>query len=379
MAFNLKYNFSIGEVMMEKETVLVGLSGGVDSAATAVLLQQQGYRVIGATMQVWDPSLPVPVGEHQKNACLSPEKEDLTEVRQIAKQLGIEYTIIDCREAYRKAVLDNFRSEYAQGRTPNPCVWCNCLIKFGVLPAAARAQGISFDKFATGHYARVCYDNQTGKYLLKKAVDSSRDQSYFLHRLGQKQLAQVLFPLGEKTKPEIREVARAAGLAVADKEDSQDFYCGDYNDLLNFPNQPGDIITTDGKKVARHQGIWGYTIGKRKGLGISGFAVPMYVVEIDAPKNQVIIGPKEALYKNELTAQRVCWVSGQPPAHEFDCEIKIRNLHQPARAHVILREDGNIVARFNEPQLSITAGQSAVIYDGETVLGGGIIVSGTTA
>lgn len=359
---------------MEKETVLVGLSGGVDSAAAALLLKEQGYHVIGATMLVWDPSLPVPKGEYQKNACLSPEKEDVEEVRALAEKIGIDYLTVDCREAYRKTVLDNFRLEYACGRTPNPCVLCNSLIKFGVLPTAAKKQGISFDKFATGHYARVAQDEQSGKFLLKKAVDLSRDQSYFLYRLGQTQLAHVLFPLGEKTKPAIREIARQAGLEVADKEDSQDFYCGDYNDLLNFPNKPGDIVTKDGKTVARHNGIWGYTIGKRKGLGISGFAVPMYVVDIDARNNKVIIGPKADLYKQTLTAQNVCWVAGEPPAETFDCEIKIRNLHLPAKAKVTVQDNGNIRAVFEEPQMSITAGQSAVLYDGDVVLGGGMIL-----
>ncbi|MGN0025041.1 MAG: tRNA 2-thiouridine(34) synthase MnmA [Candidatus Avelusimicrobium sp.] len=359
--------------MMEKETVLVGLSGGVDSAASAVMLKEQGYRVIGATMQIWDPSLPVPKGEYQKNACLSPEKEDLEEVRRIAEKIGIEYIVVDCRQEYRQTVLDNFRLEYACGRTPNPCVLCNSLIKFGVLPSAAKAQGVAFDKFATGHYARVAFDKISGKYLLKKAADLSRDQSYFLHRLKQPQLASVLFPLGEKTKPEIREIARKAGLAVADKEDSQDFYCGDYNDLLNFPNKEGDIVTKDGKKVARHHGIWGYTIGKRKGLGISGFATPMYVVGIDAQKNQVIIGPKADLYSDRLEADNISWVAGEPPAQTFDCEIKIRNLHHPAKARVTVRDDGSLEAKFEEPQMSITAGQSAVLYQGDVVLGGGMI------
>lgn len=358
---------------MEKETILIGLSGGVDSAAAAVILKEQGYRVIGATMLVWDPSLPVPEGAYQKNACLSPEKEDLTEIENIASKLGIEFLKVDCREPYRAAVLDNFRLEYACGRTPNPCVLCNSLIKFGVLPSAAERQGVKFDKFATGHYARVEQDPKTGKYLLKKAKDLSRDQSYFLHRLTQKQLSRVLFPLGEMTKPEIREIARQAGLAVAEKEDSQDFYCGDYNDLLNFPNKPGDIVTLDGKPVARHQGIWGYTIGKRKGLGIGGFKVPMYVVRLDAEKNQVVIGPKEALYSARLQADRASWVAGEPPAPEFTCKIKIRNLHMPAKATVRILDGDAFEAVFDEPQLSVTAGQSAVLYDGDTVLGGGMI------
>ena len=357
---------------MDKETVLVGLSGGVDSAATAVILQEQGYRVIGATMLIWDPNLPLPQGP-KKNACLAPDKDDVREAAAIAQKLGIEYMTVDCRQSYKQTVLDNFRLEYSCGRTPNPCVLCNSLIKFGVLPSAAKAQGIAFDKFATGHYARVSFDKTSGTYQLKKALDSSRDQSYFLYRLKQEQLAHVLFPLGDKTKPQIREKARQAGLKVADKEDSMDFYCGDYNDLLNFSDKPGDIVTLDGKVVAHHDGIWRYTIGKRKGLGISGFKEPMYVVKLDADKNQVIIGPKAALYSDTLRAVNVSWVAGKAPATEFDCDVKIRNLHLPARAHIRITDDG-FEAKFTEPQLSITAGQSAVLYDQDIVLGGGIIV-----
>lgn len=359
---------------MDKKTVLVGLSGGVDSAAAALILKNQGWHVIGATMLIWDNSLPTPPNGHNKNACLAPEKEDLSEVRAIAEKLGIEHLTVDCREAYRQAVLDNFRDEYAHGRTPNPCVICNSRIKFGVLPTAARAQGIAFDKFATGHYARIGR-NEQGQYLLKTACDASRDQSYFLHRLTQPQLAEILFPLGEMTKPAIRDLARQAGLQVADKADSQDFYCGDYNDLLQFPNKPGDLVLQDGTVIGKHEGIWGYTIGKRKGLGLSGFKEPMYVIGIDAQHNRVIVGPKSGLFRDELVAQRTTWTLGQPPAETFRANVKIRNLHHAAPATVTVTDDGKgFQAKFDEPQLSITAGQSAVMYDADVVLGGGVII-----
>ncbi len=285
-------------------TALVGLSGGVDSAAAALLLKRQGYRVIGAIMSIWDESLPLP--DKPGEACLGPEEDDIKSARAVADALGIEFHVVDCRAQYAKVVLENFRSEYAAGRTPNPCVRCNSYIKFGVLPAGARAAGIAFDKFATGHYARV-EQAPAGYYRLKTAIEASRDQTYFIHRLSSAQLAQVLFPLGEYSKSEVRKIAAESGIPVHDKPDSQDFYCGDYNNILKFPNKPGEITDKTGRVVGTHTGIWNYTIGKRKGLGISGEKEPLYVLSLDGKTNRVTVGPKSELYSKALLAEDVLW------------------------------------------------------------------------
>ncbi|MFA6584208.1 MAG: tRNA 2-thiouridine(34) synthase MnmA [Elusimicrobiaceae bacterium] len=353
-----------------KNKILVGLSGGVDSAVAALLLKERGFEVIGAIMSIWDDSLPRPTGEG--HACLGPEEDDIESASAVARALGIEFHVLDCREQYRKIVLENFRSEYAQGRTPNPCVWCNSYIKFGALPVAARKQGLSFSHFATGHYASV-ERGEDGIYRLKKAKDAAKDQTYFIYRLNQKQLSEIMFPLGGYLKTEVRELAKNSNLPIHDKPDSQDFYCGDYGDILKFPNRPGDIVDKKGAPLGRHNGIWNYTIGKRKGLGISGEKEPLYVARLDAKNNRVIVGPKSDLYSAECAVENVVWPEGKAPGSSVRVLVKIRQAHIPAEAEVFPAGSNAARVVFKNPQMSVTPGQSAVFYQGDTVLGGGII------
>lgn len=352
--------------------VLVGLSGGVDSALTACLLKKQGYEVIGAIMSIWDDSLPTP--KEQNNACLGPEEEDIKTAKKVADFLGIPFEVVDCREIYKKIVIENFKKEYSCGHTPNPCIWCNSYVKFGALPEMAKKQGILFDKFATGHYAKIDFDKDLGRWYLEKSPQDEKDQTYFLYRLTQEQLQNILFPLGAYTKPQVRELALKYNLPVAQKQDSQDFYCGDYNDILNFSPKPGNIVDINGKVLGKHTGIWNYTIGKRKGLTQGGTKEPLYVIKIDGKNNQIIAGPKSALFNKELFVNQINWLSIACPSEPIKALVKIRRQHKEAPA-TITPLDGGKRAQvvFDEPQMSITAGQSAVFYLNNRVLGGGII------
>lgn len=352
--------------------ILVGLSGGVDSTVAALILKQQGYDVIGATMSIWGKDGMAAKSGH-KNACYGPDEiEDIEEARRISEQLGIPYHVCNCVEQYEKIVLENFRSEYIQGRTPNPCVWCNAYVKFGALPQMARLDGIEFDKFATGHYARVVEED--GKFLLKRGVAPKKDQSYFLYRLKQEQLQNIILPLGGYTKDEIRKIAKDNGLDVAEKPDSQDFYGGDYNELLQLEEKPGNIVNPDGKILGTHKGIWNYTVGQRKGIGISS-TEPLYVLELRKESNEVVIGPADKTFKQSLIATNLSWVSGEPLREERKVTAKIRSTQQPVPAIVKPVDDNHIEVIFDDMQKSIAIGQSAVLYDGDTVLGGGVIDS----
>ena len=350
--------------------ILVGLSGGVDSSVAALLLKKEGHEVIGATMSIWGKNGMAAKSSH-KNACYGPdEKEDIEAAREIAKQIGIPYYVFDCVEQYERIVLENFKSEYIQGRTPNPCVWCNARVKFGVLPQIAKENGINFDKFATGHYARVVEEN--GRFLLKRGIAPHKDQSYFLYRLKQEQLKNIILPLGNYTKDQIREIAKENGLEVAEKPDSQDFYDGDYNELLGVKEKEGNIVDLNGKVLGTHKGIWNYTIGQRKGIGISS-TEPLYVLELKKDTNEVVIGPKDKTFKKTLIADNINWIAIENLAEPRKATTKIRSTQQPTPVTLTPIEDGKVQVDFDEFQKSIAIGQSAVFYDEDTVLGGGVI------
>ena len=352
--------------------IIVGMSGGVDSSVTAMLLKQQGHDVIGVTMAIWGEKgvknqlkdkLP-----QRHGACLGPdEKEDIEEARRIANEIGIPFYVFDCAKQYEEIVLDNFKKEYLQGRTPNPCIWCNSLIKFNVLPSLAKANGIEFDKFATGHYARI--EENNGKYLLKRGLDSKKDQSYFLYRLTQEQLSNIILPLGGFSKEEIRSIARENGLDVAEKPDSQDFYNGDYNELLGVEDKIGNIVDISGKVLGQHKGIWNYTVGQRKGIGISS-TEPLYVIELKKDTNEVVIGPRDKTMKDTLRAVSINKITEFKEA----CSAKIRSTQQPVPVKIQEDSDG-VIVKFEDMQKSIAIGQSVVFYDNDIVLGGGIIDS----
>ena len=351
--------------------ILVGLSGAVDSSVAALILKQQGHEVIGATMSIWGKDgMAVKAGH--KNACYGPDEiEDIEEARKIANQLEIPYYVFDCAEQYEKIVLENFKSEYIQGRTPNPCVWCNALVKFGVLPHMAKANGIKFDKFATGHYARV--EKENDKYILKRCINQRKDQSYFLYRLKQEQLSKILLPLGEFTKEEIRQIAKENGFDVAEKPDSQDFYDGDYNELLGIKESEGNIVDTEGKILGKHKGIWNYTIGQRKGLGISS-TEPLYVLSLNKATNEVVVGFADKTFKKSLTAKNLNWLSIDTPQKEFRAQAKIRSTQNPVDVTVIPAPN-QIEVIFDDLQKSIALGQSVVLYNEDILLGGGVIDS----
>lgn len=351
---------------------LVGLSGGVDSSVAALILKQQGHEVVGATMAIWGKD-GIALKEGHKGACYGPdEKEDIEEARKIAEQIGIPYYVFDCAEKYERIVLDNFKKEYLEGRTPNPCVWCNAQVKFGLLPQLAKANGIEFDKFATGHYARV--EEENGRFLLKRGVAPKKDQSYFLYRLTQEQLKGIYLPLGGKTKDEIREIAKSNGLNSAEKPDSQDFYGGDYNELLNIEDKIGNIVDLNGKVLGTHKGIWNYTIGQRKGLGIAA-AEPLYVLELRKDTNEVVVGFADKTFKNSLVANKLNWIAIDKLTEEMNVTAKIRSTQQPVPVKIIPIGDDEVKVVFEDAQKSIAIGQSAVFYQDDVVLGGGIIAS----
>jgi len=351
--------------------VAVGLSGGVDSSVAAALLQEKGYEVIGIAMQIFDG--PMAVKEAEKHACYGPgEKEDTERAASICKKLGIPFHIIDLRKEYGSHVIDYFRSEYLAGRTPNPCIVCNHRLKFGFLLDKARKGGVDFEFFATGHYARV--GKADGRYLLKRAADLSKDQTYFLYALTPEQLSHTLFPLGEYTKQQVRKIAASLGLETANRPESQDFIAGgDYSYFFNKEEvKKGDIVDEEGNILGRHQGIILYTVGQRRGLGIAS-GRPLYVVKIDAENNRIVVGDRDGLFSEGLIAKDVNLISIERLDLPYKVKVKIRLQHTEVDATVLPYDNSRVKVLFNEPQMSVAPGQSAVLYSDDTVFGGGVI------
>ena len=350
--------------------VLVALSGGVDSAVAAALLVEQGYKVFGAMLRLWaEPRS----GDVCANRCCTPEAVD--RARRVADQLDIPFYLINAQVPFKAQVVDYFVAEYAAGRTPNPCVVCNRTIRFGLLLERTLAVGGTF--MATGHYARV--RSVAGSYQLLRGRDAHKDQSYFLHVLTQGQLAHVLFPVGELTKEEVRAVARQCGLPVADQPESQDLCFltdGDYRRFLTqqAPHlfRPGPIRDTSGRVLGQHDGLPAYTIGQRKGLGITA-PEPLYVLAIEPAENALVVGTAEELGQDECLIEKMHYVSGEAPTVAFRATAQIRYQAQASAVTATPLPRGKVQVRFDSRQRDITPGQFLVLYDGKVVLGGGVI------
>jgi tRNA-uridine 2-sulfurtransferase len=357
----------------EDLTVVVAMSGGVDSSVAAALLVEEGYNCIGIMMRLWAE---VSAGEGSTNKCCS--LESVNDARRVADELGIPFYLINVEQPFKERVVDFFIEGHSAGLTPNPCLACNRHIRFDYLLNYARRLGA--DYLATGHYARLRHLPDGTVHLLK-GVDEAKDQSYVLSVLGQAELRDVLFPIGDYPKREVRQIAAARGLPTASKHDSMDLCFVADDDYRRFLRdwaanamQPGPIVDRQGRVWGEHQGLPGYTIGQRKGLGISGAAEPLFVLELDHARNTLVVGPADELGKDHLVATGVNWTLDEPPPAGTQATCKIRYKAQPAPCTLYPLPNGDVEVRFAEPLRDITPGQGAIFYDGDHCLGGGVII-----
>jgi tRNA-specific 2-thiouridylase len=370
----------------DKPLLVVAMSGGVDSSLAAFLLKEKGYRVVGISMKLWDFK-EVGGDPNPDGRCCSIEA--LNDARTVCEKMEIPHYVVDFKDDFKKAVISNFVEEYEKGRTPNPCIICNTEIKWRRLREKAKALGAEY--LATGHYARIKYDERDKRFLLLKGIDPTRDQSYALWGLSQENLSRTIFPLGELTKKEVRAQAKQHGLKVAEKAESQEICFVADDDYPRFIKewlgkqsqgtrvkgqeqeiQPGPVFNLRGKKIGEHKGIPFYTIGQRRGLSIA-LGKPLYVVRIEADKNAIYVGEDNDLFKSSFIVSNLNWITFDHLEKEMECRVKIRYQHQPQEASISPLTKNEVMVKFKKSERAITPGQSAVFYQDEVVLGGGII------